>query len=532
MKRSFDKNYDMVVIGGGATGSGIALDATARGYKVLLLEKNDFASGTSSKSSKLVHGGVRYLEKAVLKLDKSQYDLVKEALDERYYFLNNAPSLTSKLKINTPVSNWFELIYMYAGLFFYKLLSFDKSLGDNSYVNTTLLSLFFPNLKNENLQGAVSFYDGTFIDSRMNLSIVQTAHNLGCDVANYHEVKSFEYDENGNIKALVFKDSLENIEYSVESSCIVNATGIAVDKVRKLDDKNTDDILMLSSGVHIVVSKEFLPTKEAILISKTKDKRIIFILPFMGKCLIGTTDESCEYSDEPKASRKEKEYLLEHVNEYLKTKIELSDIESSFSGIRPLIKPNKNKSSQQVVREHQIFKSKSNLVSIAGGKWTTYRKMAEELVDYCEKQKLLKFNTNSLTKELKLFGSIKDLNIIKEELDKVDIIDSITRKSLLTLYGGKVLDVIKIAQENKSFELIDKELPYIKAEVIYSLRYEFVKEPIDFLARRILICFLDKKAALRCVENVCKIMAYELSWSEEKLKIKIEETNKTIEKLF
>jgi len=531
MNESFDESYDIVVIGGGATGCGVALDASSRGYKVLLLEKDDFASGTSSKSSKLIHGGVRYLEKAVLKLDKSQYDLVKEALSERYTFLKNASHLSKRLKINTPIYNWFELMYVYTGLFFYKLLSFSKSIGDNSYVNRTLLTLIQPNIKQSDLVGAVSFFDGQFIDSRMVLSLIQTSCLYDAKTLNYHEVTSFKYDKNNNIKGVNFKDVLTNKNYSVKSKCVINATGANVDNIRLLDDEEAQEILALSSGIHIVVDKKFLPFDEAILIPKTKDGRIIFILPYLDKCLIGTTDNETHYVESLHASNSSKEYLVNHVNEYFDMKLSLEDIESSWCGIRPLIKPKKDKNSQLVVREHQIEESKSGLVSIAGGKWTTYRKMAQELVDYCISSKKLEYKNECKTKELKLYGSKIDAKITKNLLESYDI-SSNTKKSLLRLYGDKAIDVLDIARKFNTFELICNDLPYLKAEVIYSIKHEFVKKPIDFLARRINLCFIDKQKALSCVKTVCEVMSIILIWDEDRIKKEVYETQSLISQLF
>ena len=531
MNQSFDESYDIVVIGGGATGCGIALDASSRGYKVLLLEKNDIASGTSSKSSKLIHGGIRYLEKAVLKLDKSQYDLVKESLGERYIFLKNASHLSNRLKINTPIYNWFELMYVYTGLFFYKLLSFSKSIGDNSYVNKTLLTLIQPNIKQSNLVGAVSFYDGQFLDSRMALSLVQTAKLYEANIQNYHEVINFNYDSSNKMNSVNFKNSITNKNYTVKSKCIINASGPSVDKIRILDDKKVDEVLSLTSGIHIVVDKKYLPFDEAILIPKTKDGRIIFILPYLGKCLIGTTDNKTNYVEELHASQSSKEYLLSHVNEYFDMKLTLDDIDSSWCGIRPLLKPKKNKDSQNIVREHQILESASGLVSIVGGKWTTYRKMSEELVNYCILNKKLEDKGPSKTKKLKLYGSKIDVKITRKLLDSYNI-SSNTKKSLIELYGDKAIDVLDVARKFNSFDLICNDLPYLKAEVIYSIKYEFVKKPIDFLARRIGLCFLDKEKSLSCVKVVCEVMSIILIWDKERIKKEIYETQSLISKLF
>ena len=249
----YSKKYDIIIIGGGCVGSGIALDATLRGFKVLLLEKNDFASGASSKSSKLVHGGIRYLEKAIKEFDKNQYNLVKEALSERAIFLKNASNLAKKLKINIPIYSYSNLIYTYLGLLIYKLMAKNKSLGKNSFVNKVVSILFSPNIKQENLKGFLSFYDGTFLDSRMIISLLKTAVLNGAIVKNYCEVNEFLYDENNKISGVKYFDKIQNKSYEINAKVVVNASGANIDNLRILDDKNTDEILALRSGIHLGV---------------------------------------------------------------------------------------------------------------------------------------------------------------------------------------------------------------------------------------------------------------------------------------
>lgn len=525
-----EQTFDMIIIGGGATGAGIALDASSRGYKVLLLEKDDFASGTSSKSSKLVHGGVRYLEKAVKQFDKAQYDLVKEGLNERAIFLNNASHLSSKLRLDTPIFNYFELFYVYSGFILYRLLSGSKALGENSYTNRTLLNLVQPSLKKDDILGAVSFFDGRFLDSRMVIALLQTSLAFNSKVKNYHEVKEFLYKDS-KLLGLIVKDRLNNREHLYKSKVIINASGFSVDKLRKLDDINCEDLLTLSSGIHIVIPKKFLPFDEGILIPKTSDGRIIFVLPYLDKCLIGTTDDEIEYKENISASSKEIEYLISHVNEYFDTKINSSDVLSSWSGIRPLIKPSNEQSSQQVVREHQIVKSSSNLISIAGGKWTTYRKMAEQLIDFVVDSNLIEKRKACQTKDLKVVGSKSSLKLTKKIIDSYDI-DEKVKDNLLRFYGNRADEILKIAALNNDYSLIHKEYLHLKAEVIYAIKYEFIKRPIDFLSRRISLCFIDKKASLESLETVCELMAEYLSWDKEKYIYEYKVSKKLIEELF
>jgi glycerol-3-phosphate dehydrogenase len=507
--------YDMVIIGGGCVGSGITLDATLRGYKVLLLEQNDFASGASSKSSKLVHGGVRYLEKAIKQMDKPHYDLVKEAINERAIFLNNAPNWAKKLKINIPIYSYLKLIYTYLGIFIYKLMSKKQSLGKNSFMDKIKSVLFFPNIKQENLKGFLSFYDGTFLDSRMVISLLQTAVSKGAIVKNYCEVDEFLYDGHNKISGVRYFDKIQNKSREVKAKVVVNATGANVDNLRRKDDKNAKEILALSSGIHLVVSKEYLPSNEGILIPNTRDGRVVFILPYMNYCLIGTTDNKTVYKENPKPQEQEIEYLLTEVNNYFEKPLNKADILSSWSGIRPLINSHK-KQTEQMVREHLILKSKHDLISIVGGKWTTYRKMAEDLIDFLIKNQFLEQQKKCETKKYKLFGNDGDVKEIEKLLCFYGISEK-TKQSLKTLYGTSCIKVLNFANKTDDFELIHPNLPYLKVEIAYCIKEEFVKKPIDFLARRVGICFLDKKLARDCVNVVCEEMGKILCWDEKKV---------------
>lgn len=525
-----NQKFDIIVIGGGATGSSVCLDASLREYRVLLLEKGDFGSQSSSKSSKLVHGGVRYLEKAFTRFDKSQYDLVKEALEERAIFLENAPHLAKKLKINIPIYNYFSLLYTYIGIFIYKFISGKKNIGKNSLLNKTSLNLLNPNIKKKSLKGAISFYDGKFLDFKMVISILQTSQYYGATLRNYSEVTNFLYDNKGKICGVEFEDKFSNKKTKVYAKVVVNATGANVDKLRTLDDENIENILQFSTGVHIVLDKKFLPYEEGILIPKTKDGRVIFVLPFLGKCLIGTTDNPTNTSDVTKSSNEEIEYLLEHINQYFETKITKADILSTWSGTRALAKSNKKKT-QQIVREHIINVTKNRLVSIAGGKWTTYRKMGEELVDFLVSSNFLQHTQGSLTKEIKLLGSTNNLKLTYKLLDSYPITKE-TKESLISLYGSRAVEVLNIAKEHNNFSLIDEKLPYLKAEIEYCARYEYIKKPMDFLIRRVGLALIDKKKALDCVETVSVEMAKALLWSEERIFIEKHESYDFINENF
>jgi glycerol-3-phosphate dehydrogenase len=511
------ENYDIVIIGGGAVGSGILLDATLRGYKVLLLEKNDFASGASSKSSKLVHGGVRYLEKAIKRFDKAQYDLVKEGLSERSTFLKNAPLISKKIKISIPIFSYLNLFYTWVGLNLYKLIAGKKNFGKNSYLNKVVSALFFPNIKKEKLKGCLSFYDGSFLDTRMIISLLQSANIKGAISKNYCEVNDFLYDDNQKIIGVRYFDKIEDKTYEINTKCVINATGANVDNIRLLDDKNADEILALSSGIHIVVSKEFLSSNEGLLIPNTSDGRIIFILPYLNHCLIGTTDNKCIYEENPKAKDEEIEYLLKEVNKYFSKPLSKDDILSAWSGIRPLIKNDNKEHTQQIVREDLITSSINGLISIAGGKWTTYRKMSEDAVDFLIKNKYLEKRKKCETKKYKLSGNERNKENLRKLISFYPISEK-TKESLIILYGSNASQVLNLANNLDNFELINENLPYLKVEIIYCIENEFVKKPIDFLSRRLGLCFVDKKASIKCVDIVCYEIGKLYNWNDDILK--------------
>jgi len=501
------EKFDIIIIGGGATGSGIALDAASRGFKTLLLEKNDFSEGTSSRSTKLVHGGVRYLEAAVKRLDINQFNLVKEGLKERSRLLKNAPHLCNRLTLVTPLYKWWEIPYMFIGLSLYDLISGKRGLGRTSVVSKDKMINTFPIIKKDGLVGGIKYYDGSFNDARLNVTLLQTAEEYGAICKNYNEVESFIYEKE-EIAGVKIKDRISGRNSIYYSSVMVNATGVFSDKVRKIDDLNAKEMLDLSSGVHIVLDKKYLPSNEGLMIPKTKDGRVLFILPWMDKCLVGTTDEKTTLKEHPEVSQKDIEYILEHLEIYFDLKIDKSEILSSWSGIRPLVAAPKNASTKSIVREHIITSSNSGLVSIIGGKWTTYRKMAEEVVDYVIDKFSLP-NTECKTKELKLIGSKTSCDHIK-----IDFLEDDIKKYLIKMYGDRALLIAKSAE---NIEKLHNKYLITNAEVIYSIKNEFVKKPLDFLVRRTTLSLIDKKASIEILEKVLLILKNELLWDEQKL---------------
>ena len=517
-----NEKFDVIIIGGGATGAGAALDATLRGFKCLLVEKNDFAEGTSSRSTKLVHGGVRYLEAAVKKLDKSQFDLVKEGLKERYRLLKNAPFLAHPITLVTPLYKWYEIPYIYVGLVLYDLISGKRRLGRSQIVGKDEIMRIFPSVKKDGLKGGVRYFDGAFNDARTAIALLQSAQEKGCVVRNYSEVVDFEYKDE-KISTVKIKDRISGKTYSAHTDFVVNATGVFCDAIRRLDDKNAQDIVEASSGIHIVLDKKFLPNAEGLMIPKTEDGRVLFMLPWMDKCLVGTTDEESKAQDHPKVDEEDIEYLLRHMRKYFSVDIEKSDILSSWCGLRPLVALKHTDDTKELVREHHIEKSKSNLVSIAGGKWTSYRKMAEDVVDaICGLSSRKNLHTCS-TKHYKLFGNRENIVEFKEKLDKLNLEIDVS-EHLLGAYGSNaivVADFIKRYGDEK----IHKKYPILKAEIYYAIEYEFVKSPLDFLVRRVNLGLIDLGATRESLQTVASVLKESFGWSDEVCDFKIKEAS-------
>ena len=501
--------YDIIIIGGGATGAGIVLDASSRGYKVLLLEKNDFAEGTSSRSTKLVHGGVRYLEKAVKGLDKKQFDLVKEGLHERKTLIDNAPHIANKLALATPLYSWFQLPYMYAGLFLYDIISGKQRIGRSSIVSRQYMLNTYPHIQKKGLKGGVRYFDGTFNDSRLNIALIQSSHKRTAVCENYKEVLEIIKD-NGKAIGVKYVDNINKSEGKAYAPVIINATGPFTNVIRKLDDNESEDILELSSGIHIVIDKKYLPSPEGIMIPKTEDGRVLFILPWMGKCLVGTTDDKAELVDRPKVSDDDIAYILKHLDIYFNLKIDKSEVLSAWSGLRPLLKAKDGESTENLVRDFDISTSNSGLITVVGGKWTTYRKMSEDTIDYLIENSLLE-SKKCITENLKVVGSENFTNSMK-----VDNVAKDVSEYLVSMYGDMAKEVVKINDGTQNKKL-HEDYSCLESEVIYTLRHEFVKRAMDFLTRRTCIALIDNQAAKDMLERVIELMATELNWNSEQI---------------
>ena len=500
--------YDVIIIGGGATGSGIALDASLRGLKVLLIEAYDFAEGTSSRSTKLAHGGVRYLEAAVKHLDKNQYNLVKEGLYERYKILKNAPHISSKLPLITPLYHFYEIPYIYSGLVLYDLLSGRYSIGKSRFLFPKETIKEAPSVKKEHLKGAVKYYDGHFNDARMVISLLKSAQKLGAELKNHTEFKEFIF-ENGKITGIKAYDKIKKETLTFKAKCVINATGPFSDFIRKKADPETAPIMRPSRGIHIVIDKKYLPTNKGLLIPKTDDGRVVFILPYKDKCLVGTTDVEANPEIHPKVTNEEIEYLLNQVNRYFDTDLKKEDILSSFAGIRPLVNKNPNAPTAKLTREHIIEKLPCNLVTITGGKWTTYRKMAEETLDFVvEKFDFNKPLKKCLTNNYRVFGS-ENYEKTKEKIDFSNPLQA----HLFRLYGDQSIEILNSI---KKPDFLSEKYYITKEELLYTLKNEWVKKPLDFIVRRTQTALIDREEAKKMLQKTTEIMGEFLKWDKNK----------------
>src|SRR4030095_244418 len=365
--------WDICIIGGGATGLGIAVDAASRGYSTVLFEKFDFAKGTSSRSTKLVHGGVRYLQQGNIKL-------VLDALHERGLFLRNAPHLVKNQSFVIPNYEWWESPFYGFGLKAYDWMAGRLGLGPSTFLSLEETLAVAPTLDPEGLRGGILYHDGQFDDSRMAIHLAMTAADHGAVVLNYFSVENF-IKTDGSIIGVIVKDTLEEIEYEIKAKAVINATGVFTDSILKLDDVEADSLVTISQGIHLVFDSTFLPSDTAIMIPRTADGRVLFAVPWHQKIIVGTTDAPMdEASFEPKAQVEDIEFIMNHMKDYLTKEPSYDDIKSIFCGLRPLVKGNP-KITATLSREHHISITDSGLISITGGKWTTYRKMAEDVLE-------------------------------------------------------------------------------------------------------------------------------------------------------
>lgn len=500
--KSSEKQWDFIIIGGGATGLGIAVDAASRGYSTLLLEQSDFAKATSSRSTKLVHGGVRYLQ-------NGDVGLVREALRERGYLRKNAPHLVKNQRFIIGNYRWWEKPFYTIGLTLYDLLSGGMSLGRSLPMSRNNVIRSIPQIVREKLRGGVVYHDGQFDDSRLAVNLMQTACEQGATVVNYVKVMNLLKNAEGKVSGVVARDETDGVNFTAEARCVINATGIFVDEIIRMDNPDGRPLVSPSQGVHLVVDKSFLGGDDAIMIPKTSDGRVMFGVPWHNRVILGTTDIPVrEFVLEPKALEEEVDFILETAGRFLVKKPKRSDVLCVFAGLRPLAAP-KNGSegakTKEISRSHKLLVSSSGLVTITGGKWTTYRKMAEETVDAAVRTGKLEFR-KCRTRNLKIHGYQEDPD----------------RNNRMYIYGSDLEEILKLQKENPAFsERLDPTTDFTVAEVVWAVRREMARTVDDVLARRVRVLYLDAKASVALAPKVASILANELGrdkkWEEQQV---------------
>lgn len=484
--------WDMVIIGGGATGVGCAVDAASRGYRVLLLEQSDFGKGTSSRSTKLVHGGVRYLA-------QGNISLVMEALKERGILRQNAPHLVHDLAFIVPNYAWWEKPYYGLGLQLYNLLSGKYSFGPSQVLSRQETLKRLPTVREEGLRGGVLYYDGQFDDTRLLINLATTAVEQGAVLLNYAPVIGLTKNSAGQINGVTFKDLEEEQEFFAPARVVINATGAFVDIVRRLTDAAVPPMIAPSQGIHIVFDKSFLPGDSAIMIPRTSDGRVLFVIPWHEHTLVGTTDTSISAATlEPQPTADEIDFILNTSAQYLNKAPTHRDILSIFTGIRPLVKASGGQNTAALSRDHTLHLDSSGLLTITGGKWTTYRHMAED----CINRAISLANVPErpcITATLKIHG-------YRPQAETFDG---------LAVYGSDAPAIREIMHTNSSLgEKLHPALPYCGAEVIWAARCEMARTLEDVLARRTRALLLNARAAAAIAPQVARLMAGELDWSE------------------
>jgi glycerol-3-phosphate dehydrogenase len=493
--------WDMVIIGGGATGVGVAVDAASRGFEVLLLEAQDFGKGTSSRSTKLIHGGVRYLE-------QGNISLVMEALKERGLLRQNAPHLVHDLAFIVPNYSWWEAPFYGIGMKVYDLLAGRYGFGKSRILSSAETLEKLPNLQTDGLKGGVLYYDGQFDDTRLLVHMAATAADHGATLLNYAPVEKIATDEDGFASGVSFTDEESGETHTVAASVVINATGMFADRIRRMTEPEAKKMIAPSQGIHLVFERSFLKADSAIMVPHTSDGRVLFAIPWHGHTVVGTTDTPIEEASyEPRPFEEEIEFILDTAAQFLSRPPTRKDILSVYVGIRPLVKMQEESPTKTsaLSRDHTIHIDGAGMITIVGGKWTTYRHMAEDCVNHAITLGKLA-DADCVTRALKLHGYYEN----SEELGS------------LWVYGSDADQVLAIAANDHSLlEPLHPALPYCAAEVIWAVRAEMARTVEDVLARRTRALFLNAQAALEMAPQVAKIMAAELregdAWVERQM---------------
>ncbi|ETW06923.1 hypothetical protein H310_03035 [Aphanomyces invadans] len=525
-------SFDVVVIGGGATGAGCALDAATRGMKVALVERSDFGAGTSGRSTKLIHGGIRYLETAFMKLDIAAYKLVLEALEERKHMLAAAPYMNRALPIMIPIYTWSEIPYMWVGAKMYDFVAgHGRSVPGSYYIDSDEAMYQYPNLKKDGLKGAIVYYDGQMNDTRMNLSLVLTAVQSGATAANYVQVQRLLKDNDGNVCGVHVQDTHTGEQWDIHARAVINATGPFTDDIRLMDNPDADKICVPAAGVHVVLPDHFSPNRMGLIIPKTTDGRVLFYLPWENGTLAGTTDSESAITMLPSPTKAEVQFILNESNRYLNATVTEADVRSSWSGIRPLVKdPRHPTNTSQISREHVLDVSPSKMVTIAGGKWTTYRRMAQDTIDKVQALFPDLAQDACKTRMMQLVGADRIGEVCSQKFDRITItlrekyhMDKDIAEHLTKNYGTRALQLGELEKcgflHRKAGDhpkRLHPKYPYVESEVIFAVQQEYAVRAVDVLARRTRLAYIDAVATEQVMDKVIAMMAQLLKWDKKR----------------
>jgi len=508
-------SFDVCVIGGGATGSGSALDAQLRGLNTVLIEAGDFASATSSRSTKLIHGGIRYLQEAVTDFDPGQYNVVKRALHERRIMLDNARFLAHPMEFLVPCYSWWEAFYYGIGTKIYDRIAGKQNFFASGYRSGKDAVARWPLLQGNGLKGAIGYADGQFDDARYCIALVQTFTQSGGEAINHARVVRLQKDGGGKIAAAEIEDQLTGVRTTVRARVFVNATGPYSDHIREMARPGVEKRLRLSKGVHILLPLDERTT-DAVVVPKTDDGRVIFAIPWLGRLLVGTTDDEVTHEDELVVKRSEAEYLLRQLNRYLSRPFMIEEIVGGFAGVRPLVSQGKGAKTKKLIREHEVeVDRESGLISVMGGKWTTYRAMAEDAINAVQQQLGLPVG-GCMTREHHLSGSQGYTEAYPQTLAASSGVPGTTARHLSEKFGTNAAAVLDLAREQPELaEPIVEGHQAIRAEIAYGARNEMAATLDDVLERRTGLQFFSWKAAMEAAPVAGAIMQREMGWDSE-----------------
>jgi glycerol-3-phosphate dehydrogenase len=509
------QSFDVCAIGGGAAGSGCALDSQLRGFRTVQLEAGDYASATSSTSTKMAHGGVRYLEEAIRGFDPKEYAVLKRALHERIHMLRNAPFLTTTKQFITPCFRRIDVPYFEIGLKLYDWIAGRDALAPSVYLSREETLRLMPTLAADRLVGSVAYTDGQFDDARYNITLVKTFAAAGGETLNYARVVGFEKAPDGKLTAAEVEDQLTRAHFTIRARAFINATGPYADTVRRMATPAALPRMRLSKGIHILLPLEVLSSEDALLVPKTEDGRVLFAIPWHGRLLVGTTDDEAKLSDELYLKKEEVAYVLRQLNKYLAQPATASQIVSGTAGLRPLVSSGKSAETKRLARDHEVeLDGASGLISIMGGKWTTHRAMAEDTLNAVQKY-LGDAGCKCSTLSHPLLGSAGYSPEYWKSLATRFALTESTARHLAGKYGVCALDLVKLAEGKPELARpLLEGLPPIRAEVVFAARDELAVSIEDVLARRIGLQLYGWRDAIRAAPAVAELLARELGWPE------------------